>query len=76
MIIVATISLRIDPEDARIIKEYAKANNVSVSSLLRDAVFEKIENEIDWDLYNQAIQAYNKNDESISFDEMLEELSD
>lgn len=76
MIIVATISLRIDPEDARIIKEYAKAKNVSVSSLLRDAAFEKIEQESDWNLYKQAIQSYNKDDESITFDEMLEELSD
>jgi len=71
-----TISLRIDPEDEKVIKEYAKSKNISVSSLLRDSALEKIEDEIDLDLYKQAMQEYHENPQSISFDDMLQELSD
>lgn len=70
------ISLRINPQDEKLIKEYAKSKNISVSALFRNSVLEKIENEIDLDLYKQAMQEYNENPESISFEEMLGELSD
>lgn len=49
----ATISLRVNADDEKIIKEYAKSKNISVSALLRDAVFEKIEDEIDLNLYKR-----------------------
>lgn len=39
-------------------------------------MLEKIENELDLDLFNQTIQEYNKNPKSTSFEEMLKELSD
>lgn len=71
-----TISLRINPDDEKLIKEYAKSKNISVSALFRQSVLEKIEDDIDLDLYRQAMQEYNENPESISFEEMLEELSD
>lgn len=70
------ISLRLNPDDEKLIKEYAKSKNISVSALFRQSVLEKIEDDIDLDLYKQAMQEYNENPESISFDEMLEELSD
>ena len=42
-----TILLRMDEEDEKLIKQYAKAKNITVSALLRNAVLEKIEDEID-----------------------------
>lgn len=72
----AVISLRIDSEEDKLIKEYAKAKNISVSALIRNSVLEKIEDEIDLGLYNEAMKEYNKNPQSISFEDMLEELSD
>lgn len=72
----AVISLRIDSEEIKLIKEYAKAKNISVSALIRNSVLEKIEDEIDLGLYNEAMKEYNKNPQSISFEDMLEELSD
>lgn len=71
-----TISLKINPDDEKIIKEYAKSKKIPVSTLFRDAVFEKIENEMDLNLYKQAIQEYQENPDSISFEDMLEELAD
>lgn len=76
VISMTAISLRINPDDEKLIKEYAKSKNISVSALFRQSVLEKIEDDIDLDLYKQAMQEYNENPESISFEEMLEELSD
>lgn len=42
-----TISLRIDPEEGELIKKYAKANNISISELFRNAVLEKIYDAVD-----------------------------
>lgn len=70
------ISLRIDEKEDRLIKEYAKAKNISVSALIRNSVLEKIEDEIDLNLYTQAMNEYKRNPQSISFEDMLEELSD
>lgn len=43
----STISLRLDVEESELIKKYAKANNISVSELLRSAVLEKIYDTLD-----------------------------
>ena len=43
----STISLRMDEEEEKLIKEYAKAKNITISALFRNAVLEKIEDEID-----------------------------
>ena len=70
------ISLRIDEKEDRLIKEYAKTKNISVSALIRSSVLEKIEDEIDLGLYNQAMKEHRENPQSISFEDMLKELSD
>lgn len=70
------ISLRLDEQEEKLIKEYAKAKNISVSALIRESVLEKIEDEIDLTVYRQAMAEYKENPDSISFDEMLKELAD
>ena len=65
------VSLRIDNQEDQLIKEYAKANNISVSALFKTAVLEKIEDEIDLGLYNQAMSEHKENPQSISFEDML-----
>lgn len=68
------ISLRMSEKEETLIKEYAKAKNVSVSALFRMSVLEKIEDEIDLELYDKAMADHLKEDNSISFNEMLSEL--
>ncbi|OJF90717.1 type II toxin-antitoxin system RelB family antitoxin [Alkalibacterium sp. 20] len=70
------VSLRIDAQEDQLIKEYAKANNITVSALFRNTVLEKIEDEIDLSLYKQAMSEHKENSQSISFEEMLKELAD
>ena len=69
-----TISLRMDEEDEKLIKEYAKTKNITVSSLIRNAVLEKIEDEIDMDLYHIAMKQHIANPQVVSFDEMVKEI--
>ena len=69
-----TISLRLSEEDTKLIKDYAKINNMSVSDLIRQAVIEKIEDEIDLSAYNKAIEAYKKNPKTYTLEEVEKEL--
>ena len=69
-----TISLRLSDEDTKLIKDYAKINNMSVSDLIRKAVIEKIEDEIDLDAYNKAIQEFKKNPKTYTLDEIEKDL--
>ncbi|AFS70341.1 type II toxin-antitoxin system RelB family antitoxin [Exiguobacterium antarcticum] len=70
----STISVRLDDQDARLIKEYAKAKNITISTLVRDAVLNRIEDEIDLQLYRDSMAAHRKQSEAISFDDMMKEL--
>ncbi len=69
-----TISLRLNEEDTKMIKDYDKINNISVSDLIRQAVIEKIEDEIDLAAYNKAVEAYKKNPKTYSLEEVEKEL--
>jgi len=68
------ITIRINENDNNLIRNYAKDKNISISELMRQAVLEKIENEIELDLYNQAMKENKENPQDISFDEMMTEL--
>ena len=43
----STITVRLNSEEARIYKEYAEFKNVPLSTLMKEALEEKIEDEID-----------------------------
>ena len=47
---------------------------MSVSDLIRQAVIEKIEDEIDLAAYNKAVEAYKKNPKTYTLDEVEKEL--
>lgn len=69
-----TISVRLNDKDTELIKSYAEINNISLSDLIRNAVFEKIEDEYDLECYHKAIQEYRKNPKTYTLDEVKEEL--
>ena len=68
------MSLRVSPEDENLIKEYAKMKNMSVSELIRQAVLEQIEDEIDLKSAEKAYEEYLANPVTYSFDEVKKEL--
>jgi hypothetical protein len=68
------LTLRINDDDNKLVRDYAQANNITISDLIRDSVLEKIENDIDVKLYNQAMKDHLENPQDISFDEMMADL--
>ncbi|HHX62799.1 MAG TPA: CopG family transcriptional regulator [Epulopiscium sp.] len=68
------ITLRINDEDNKLVRDYAKTNNITISDLVRNSVLEKIEDDIDLKLYNQAIKEHEEDPQDISFDDMMTEL--
>lgn len=71
----STITVRLNSDEARIYKEYAEFRNIPLSTLMKEALEEKIEDEIDL----KAILAYeerlkNNEVEYISFDDIKKRL--
>ena len=46
-----TIQARVKLDEKKVIDNYAKMNNISISDLIRNTLLEKIEDEIDLDIY-------------------------
>ncbi len=49
-----TISIRLSEQDSQLIKDYADLKGLSVSELVRRSVMERIEDEIDLEMYYKA----------------------
>ena len=52
----ATMTLRVDETDASVIRKYATFKGTTISDFIRDAVFEKIEDEEDLAALRKAIE--------------------
>lgn len=68
----ATMTMRLDNADAQIVRKYAKFEGKSISDFIRDAVFERIEDQEDLSALRKAIAE----DDGIRYsqDEVLKEL--
>ena len=55
MLIISTISRRLNERDDELARKFAAIHNLSISELARNAVVEKIENEIDVELFDKAV---------------------
>lgn len=67
----ATISLRVDERDSKLIRDYAKMKKTSVSDLMRNAIIEKIEDEIDLENFDRVLETM---EQTYSLDEVKKEL--
>jgi len=68
------IQARLSEEEEKLVIDYTKTKNISVSALIRDAVMEKIEDEIDLKLYESAMAEFIKNPVTYTLDEVEREL--
>ncbi len=69
-----TVSLRLNDDDTKLIKDYVALHNMSLSELIRQAVIEKIEDEYDLSAYNRAMEEFKKDSTTYSLDEVKKEL--
>lgn len=60
--------------EKKAIENYAKMNNISVSDLIRKTLLEKIEDEIDLDIYKKEMARYKKNPKTYSQADIEKEL--
>lgn len=70
----AVISFYLDGQDEKMIKNYAKSKNISVSAFLRSAAVEKIEDEMDDELYESALCNSDDHCPDISLDQVRKAL--
>ena len=65
-----TISLRLAEEEADLIKSYAALHGITVSELVRQAVLDRIEEEYDLQLFDEALRKHRKKPVTYSHDEV------
>ena len=68
----STMTMRIDEEDAAIVRKYAEFEGKTISDFIRDAVFEKIEDQQDLEALRAAVA--DDNGERRTHAQVLEEL--
>ena len=68
-----TVSLRFSDRDDTLIRKYAELHQMDLSSFIRQAVIEKIENEYDLSLFDQVWEE-EQNEQKLSHDEVKKEL--
>ena len=64
------ISFRLSEQENNLFKKYAEMNQMSVSDLIRQSVMERIEDEYDLKIYEDAMAAYQKNPVTYTHDEV------
>lgn len=69
-----TMTLRINEEDSRLIKDYARLQGITVSEFLRRAALEKIEDELDIKAAEKAYAEYLADPVTYSHDEIMKEF--
>ncbi|MDI9540537.1 MAG: DUF6290 family protein [Bacillota bacterium] len=65
------ISVRVTKEEEKLFRDYAKFHGITVSDLIRTAVIEKIENEIDIKDFDESLQLYQQNKELYSLSDII-----
>ena len=67
-----TISLELPDEDVALFKKYANIHNMSLSEFIRNTVFERIEDEYDLNVYEEASEEFKKDSTTYTVQEMKE----
>jgi predicted DNA-binding protein len=69
------ISIRIDKEQEIVLEKFANSEGKSISQFVRDTIFEKIEDEMDIQLFNERVNSGRRQKElSKDLDEVIAEL--
>ena len=69
-----TFSIRLTDAEKKLIQDYSKLNNKSMSEVLKDAFFEKMEDEFDIKLADDSYKEFKKNPKKYSLKEAKEAI--
>jgi len=64
-----SISIRMNDKEMKLVKKYAELNGTTISDVMRKAILEKIEDEFDIFLYEQAYKAYEQDSKTYTIEE-------
>lgn len=70
----ATFSIRVSEKEDKLVRSFAEVHGISLNDLFKEAVLEKIEDELDLKAYNKALEEYEKNPVTFTHDEVMKEL--
>ena len=70
----ATVSVRLNQEEETFFKRYAVLSGKSLSTLLKEALAQSIEDEYDLNIYKKAFEDYQQDSETISHVDFKKEL--
>ena len=62
-----TISLRVNDDESKLINDYVSINQLNMSQFIRDAVLDKIENDLDFD-EDRILYAFEKAKQETTYD--------
>ena len=69
-----SVSVRLSEEETALFKDYAAIKGMSVSEMIRISVLERIEDEFDIAIAEEAYRNYRKNPKTYSHDEAWKEI--
>lgn len=67
-------SIRLTEQERELAESYAKLHSISVGEAFKQALFERIEDEFDLKVFEEALEEYEKNPVTYSFEDMKKEL--
>jgi RHH-type transcriptional regulator, rel operon repressor / antitoxin RelB len=67
--VLMSISIRMNDKEMKLVKKYAELNGTTISDVMRKAILEKIEDEFDIFLYEQAYKAYEQDSKTYTIEE-------
>lgn len=71
---IMAFSIRLTEQEKKLADSYAKLHSMSLGEAFKRALFEKIEDEYDLEVYEEAIEEYRKNPVTYTLDEVKKEL--
>ena len=67
-------SIRLTEQERQLADSYARLHSLTLAEAFKQALFEKIEDEYDLKIYNEAFAEYEENPTTYSLEEMKKEL--
>lgn len=68
-----TLTVKLDEIESKIFSDYVNLSKKKISDIIRESIFEKIEDEFDLQSYYQGIKEFRKNPKTKTLKEMMEQ---
>ncbi len=70
----SVLSIRMSEAEYKLLEKYASSNNMSMNQAMKNAFFEKLEDEYDIEIFDKAYADYLKNSKTYSTEEVVKKL--